>query len=82
MSRAAAFLKKKDIEFSVQRYVVDALSSMALGLFASLLIGLVTFFVCAAGVRIGMVFRMRLSRYASIVGGLILIAIGIAIFIG
>ena len=49
---------------------------------ASLLIGLVTFCVCAAGVRIGMVFRMRLSRYASIVGGLILIAIGIAIFIG
>lgn len=41
MSRAAAFLKKKDIEFSVQRYVVDALSSMALGLFASLLIGLI-----------------------------------------
>lgn len=34
-----AFLKKKDIEFSVKRYLQDALSAMALGLFGSLLIG-------------------------------------------
>lgn len=33
------FLERKDIEFSVQRYLIDAMSSMALGLFASLLIG-------------------------------------------
>ncbi|NMB03421.1 MAG: PTS sugar transporter subunit IIC [Tissierellia bacterium] len=33
------FLKRKNIEFSVQRYLVEALSSMALGLFASLLVG-------------------------------------------
>lgn len=33
------FLARKDIEFSVQRYLIDALSSMALGLFASLLVG-------------------------------------------
>ncbi len=35
------FLKKKNIEFSSKRYLQDALSSMALGLFASLLIGLI-----------------------------------------
>ncbi len=35
------FLKKKDIVFSSKRYLQDALSAMALGLFASLLIGLI-----------------------------------------
>lgn len=34
-----SFLKRKNIEFSVQRYLIDALGSMALGLFSSLLIG-------------------------------------------
>ena len=34
-----AFLKRKDIEISVQRYLIDAMGSMAGGLFASLLIG-------------------------------------------
>ncbi|MGL5126487.1 MAG: PTS transporter subunit IIC [Fusobacteriaceae bacterium] len=33
------FFKKKDIEFTVKRYLVDTLSFMALGLFSSLLIG-------------------------------------------
>ena len=33
------FLKKKDIEISLQRYGIDALSAMAQGLFCSLLIG-------------------------------------------
>lgn len=36
-----SFLKRKDIEFSVKRYLQDALSAMALGLFASLLIGVI-----------------------------------------
>ena len=34
-----SFLKRKNIEVSVQRYLIDAMSFMALGLFASLLIG-------------------------------------------
>lgn len=33
------FLKRKGIEISVKRYLIDAMSYMALGLFASLLIG-------------------------------------------
>lgn len=35
------FFKRKDIEISVKRYVQDALSAMGMGLFASLLIGLI-----------------------------------------
>lgn len=34
-----SFIQKKNIEISVQRYLIDALGYMALGLFASLLIG-------------------------------------------
>ena len=36
-----AFLKRKDIEFSSKRYLQDALSAMAMGLFCSLLVGLI-----------------------------------------
>lgn len=41
MERVKQFLKRKDIEFSAKRYFNEALSAMALGLFASLLIGLI-----------------------------------------
>ncbi len=39
MNRLKSFLRKKDIVFSTKRYLIDALSAMAQGLFASLLIG-------------------------------------------
>ncbi len=38
-SKWKAFLKRKDIEISLKRYGIDALSAMAQGLFCSLLIG-------------------------------------------
>ncbi len=41
MDKFKAFLKRKDIEFSVKRYFNDALSAMATGLFSSLIIGLI-----------------------------------------
>lgn len=41
MEEKQGFLKRKNIEFSAKRYLQDALSAMALGLFASLLIGLI-----------------------------------------
>lgn len=47
----------------------------------SLIIGGVTFVICVAGVLIGKRFGTRLGRRASILGGAILIAIGIEIFI-
>ncbi len=36
-----SFLKKKNIEISVQRYLIQAMGSMALGLFATLIVGLI-----------------------------------------
>ena len=39
MEKFKAFLKRKDIEISLKRYGIDALSAMAQGLFCSLLIG-------------------------------------------
>jgi len=41
MANAKTFFERKDIEVSVKRYAIDALSSMAFGLFASLVIGLI-----------------------------------------
>ena len=39
MSKFAAFLKRKNIVFSLKRYGIDALSAMAQGLFCTLLVG-------------------------------------------
>ena len=41
VEKKQSFLKRKYIEFSAKRYLQDALSAMALGLFSSLLIGLI-----------------------------------------
>ena len=41
MSTLKGFLDRKDIQFTVKRYVNDALSAMAVGLFSSLIIGLI-----------------------------------------
>lgn len=47
----------------------------------AVIIGVVTFFICMAGLRIGKACGTKLSGKASILGGVILIAIGIEIFI-
>lgn len=39
MGKARAFFKRKDVEVSLKRYGIDALSAMAQGLFCSLLVG-------------------------------------------
>ena len=39
MDKLKAFLKRKDIVFSVKRYFIDAMSAMAQGLFCTLLVG-------------------------------------------
>jgi len=41
MAERDSFLKKKDIEISLQRYGIDALGAMAQGLFSSLIVGLI-----------------------------------------
>ena len=68
---------------------IDALSvgftiagyNAARALAAGLIIGMVTFVICAGGLRIGRHFGIRLARKASVLGGMILIGIGIEIFI-
>ena len=68
---------------------IDALSvgftiapySTGEALFASALIGVTTLIICLAGIRIGRYFGMRLAGRASILGGVILIAIGLEIFL-
>ena len=52
-----------------------------MALLASLIIALVTFLICMGGVMIGRKAGTRLSNKASILGGVILIAIGLEIFI-
>lgn len=68
---------------------VDALSvgftisdyNWIMALVCSVLIAIVTFFICVAGVVIGKKFGTKLANKASILGGIILIAIGIEIFV-
>ena len=48
---------------------------------ACLLIGIVTFFICLAGIAIGKKAGTKLAGKADIIGGVILIFIGIEIFI-
>ncbi len=50
-------------------------------LIESLIIGAVTFFICLGGLVIGKKFGTKLKNKASILGGVILIAIGLEIFI-
>lgn len=47
----------------------------------ALIIGVVTFFICMAGLFIGKKFGDKLKNKASILGGVILIVIGIEIFL-
>jgi len=47
----------------------------------SAIIGIVTFGICLGGLKIGKVFGTKLAGKASILGGVILVAIGIEVFI-
>ncbi len=63
------------VGFTIEQYPVQ------MALVASLLIALVTHFICLGGLWIGKRFGAKLSDKATILGGLILIGIGIEIFI-
>lgn len=68
---------------------IDALSvgftiahyNLFMALVCALIIALVTFVICFFGLHIGKKFGTKLSGKASILGGVILIAIGIEIFV-
>ncbi|MCL2501220.1 MAG: PTS sugar transporter subunit IIC [Defluviitaleaceae bacterium] len=57
-----AFLKKKEIEISFKRYFVDAMGMMTLGLFASLIIGLILYEI---GSRAGIDFLATMGEMAA-----------------
>lgn len=56
------FLKRKNIEISCKKYFIDAMGSMALGLFASLLIGTI---FGTIGSEFGFSWMLDLKTYAS-----------------
>ncbi len=77
MEKAAQFLKRKDIEFSLKRYGVDALGAMAQGLFASLLIGTI---ISTLGEQLGIGFLVTMGNYAkAVTGPAMAVAIGHAL---
>lgn len=63
------------VGFTIAEY--DALSALV----ESLIIGAVTFVLCVGGVKLGKKFGTMLAGKATILGGVILIAIGLEIFI-
>ena len=76
-SKFRAFLKRKEIEISVKRYLIDAMSSMALGLFASLLIS--TIFNTIAD-KLALPWLLEIASYAKdATGAAMAVAIGLAL---
>lgn len=74
-----AFLKKQNIEISFKRYAIDAMGAMALGLFASLLIGtIVNTIANMVGVEtsIGSILSQMGNFAAKATGSAMAIAIG------
>lgn len=88
--------EKKDTKLTLGALIVqgvatsiDALSvgftiadyGFVMALISSLIIGIVTFAICYAGLMLGKKIGTKLNRFAGILGGVILIGIGIEIFI-
>ena len=75
MQGVATSIDALSVGFTISEYREGA------ALAASAVIALVTYIVCACGLSIGRRFGTKLSNRASLLGGAILIAIGIEIFI-
>ena len=75
MQGVATSIDALSVGFTISEY------GWLMALAASLIIALVTFVICMAGLQIGKKFGTKLSGKASILGGVILIGIGLEIFI-
>ena len=75
MQGVATSIDALSVGFTISEY------GWLMALVASLIIAVVTFFICLAGLCIGKTFGTKLSGKASILGGVILIGIGLEIFI-
>lgn len=72
-----AFLKRKDIEISAQRYLIEALGAMAQGLFCSLLIGTM---IRTIGAQLAIKLLIDIGGYAmAMSGSAMAVAIGYAL---
>lgn len=60
------FLRRKDIIFSIKRYGIDALSAMAQGLFASLLVGTI---ISTLGEQLGLKILVDIGGFAKAATG-------------
>ena len=77
MTAIQTFLKRKNIEISLRRYGVDALSAMAQGLFCSLLIGTI---LKTLGQQLGIEILVEVGTYAGqMAGPAMAVAIGYAL---
>ena len=77
LDKLRAFLKRKDIEISAQRYGIGALGAMAQGLFCSLLIGTI---LDTLGKQLGIEALVTVGGYASAMSGpAMAVAIGYAL---
>ncbi|MBQ0028447.1 MAG: PTS sugar transporter subunit IIC [Lachnospiraceae bacterium] len=65
-NKVKAFLKKKNVEITWRRYLIDAMSAMASGLFASLLIGTI---ISTLGQQLGIQALIDMGTYAKGVAG-------------
>lgn len=75
--KVRTFLERKDIVFSAKRYLVDAMGSMALGLFASLLIGTI---LSTVADKLSLAWLKDIASFASqATGPSMAVAIGLAL---
>lgn len=75
MQGVATSIDALSVGFTISEY------GFAMALVCALLIAAVTFVICLGGLGIGKRFGTRLAGKASVLGGLILIAIGLEIFL-
>lgn len=77
MAQISEFCKRKNIEISVQRYLIDALGAMAQGLFASLLMGTI---LSTIGQQCGIDVLVQIGDFAkSAAGPAMAVSIGFAL---
>ena len=76
-NKISAFLKRKGVEFSFKRYFVDALGAMGVGLFSSLITGLI---LRTIGTKAGIPILVEFGGLASsMTGAAIAVAIAQAL---
>ena len=75
MQGVATSIDALSVGFTIAEY------GLAMALVCAALIAAVTFVLCYAGIGIGKKFGTKLAGKASVLGGVILIAIGLEIFV-